>query len=316
MSLITSSLTAYLAGCRPRSAKLAVLRICRENLSPKGIAYVSYNTYPGWKAGDIVRDAMLLHSHSASSDEEKLSSAKAMLTLLSEGLSTGNPLAPSLRGAVAQLQEQSDYYVPDEYLETFNSPCYFLEFADAAEQAGLAYLGDAEAYSEVSATYGQNVQLNHSLIAMGQPKVLRQQYLDFAIGRNFRKSIVIHQERKSEIAVGPELDRCATCVGPDSFRPEATPKVVRPASTTYINHRGGPCSTTEASVSRSPAPCQRRGQPLCRFTLWFSDMQTQAVFEVGAGSIEKAVQEALATLYEAEPAAFQRGRRALRSQAG
>src|SRR5690606_19432850 len=150
-------------------------------------------------------DAMLLHSHSATNDEEKLASAQAMLTLLSDGLPAGNPLAPSLRGAAKQLQKQSAYYVAHEYLETFNSPCYFLEFADAAQQAGLAYVGDAESHSELSATYGQNVQLNHSLIAMGQPKVLRQQYLDFAIGRNFRKSLLVHHESVADVEVCPDL---------------------------------------------------------------------------------------------------------------
>src|SRR5690606_15047813 len=103
--------------------------------------------------------------------------AKAMLTLLSDGLASSNPLAPSLLSAVGKLKTHSDYYVTHEYLETFNTPCYFVEFADAARQAGLAYVGDAEAQSELSATYGNNVQLNHSLVSMGQPKELRQQYL-------------------------------------------------------------------------------------------------------------------------------------------
>ncbi|WP_323028811.1 class I SAM-dependent methyltransferase [Castellaniella defragrans] len=203
----------------PPDVREAMLRILRDNLSPQGIGYISYNTYPGWKAGDIVRDAMLLHSHNAQSDEEKLASAKAMLSLLSDGIWAGNPLAPSLRAVVAQLNQLSDYYIAHEYLETFNNPCYLLEFVNLAQQYGLAHVGDADPCSEMSAAYGQNVQLSHSLVALGQPRMLRQQYLDFAIGRNFRKSLLVHDDRESEIRISPDMDRLDDLRWAGHFRP-------------------------------------------------------------------------------------------------
>lgn len=193
----------------PPAVREAMMRVLHENLSPKGLGYISYNTYPGWKAGDIVRDAMLLHSHNAKTDEDRLASAKAVLQLLSDGIAVSNPLAPSLRAAVSQLRRHSDYYIAHEYLETFNNPCYLLEFANMADQHGLMHVGDVEPNVELSATYGQNVQLNHSLVAMGQPPVLRQQYLDFAVGRNFRKSLLVHQDRAGEVLASPDLDRLA-----------------------------------------------------------------------------------------------------------
>ena len=36
-----------------------ILSICNVNLSDNGIAYVSYNTYPGWKRLEQLRDIML-----------------------------------------------------------------------------------------------------------------------------------------------------------------------------------------------------------------------------------------------------------------
>lgn len=190
----------------PHDVQQAMLRICKENLSPKGVAYISYNTYPGWKAGDIVRDAMMLNSYGAENDEEKLARAKAMLTLLSDGLAVSNPLAPSLRGAVNQLRRFSDYYVTHEYLEAFNTPCYFVEFVSLADQNGLTYVGDAEPQIELGAAFGQNVQLTHNMVALGQPKTLRQQYLDFAVGRNFRKSLLVRADNADTITKDPELD--------------------------------------------------------------------------------------------------------------
>ena len=34
----------------PAAVQQAILRVCSDNLSDKGVAYVSYNVYPGWKA--------------------------------------------------------------------------------------------------------------------------------------------------------------------------------------------------------------------------------------------------------------------------
>src|SRR5690606_18959961 len=132
---------------------------------------------------------------------------KAMLSLLSEGIAVNNPLAPSLRAAVAQLRKQSDYYIAHEYLERFNNPCYLLEFVSLADQHALAHVGDAEPHIDMAATFGANVQLNHSLVALGQPREFRQQYLDFAVGRNFRKSLLVHKYRADKMLVSPDMER-------------------------------------------------------------------------------------------------------------
>src|SRR4051812_35199224 len=44
----------------PHNVQEAILSACDSVLAPAGVAYVSYNVYPGWKSIEIVRDAMLL----------------------------------------------------------------------------------------------------------------------------------------------------------------------------------------------------------------------------------------------------------------
>ncbi|RIQ39977.1 methyltransferase domain-containing protein [Bordetella avium] len=189
----------------PPDVKTAILRICNENLSPQGIAYVSFNTYPGWKAGDVVRDAVLLASHGAQTEQERLGRAKAMFTVLTDGLAPGNGMGNALRALVEQLRSQSDYYLLHEHLALVNTPCYLVEFADAAVQAGLTYVGDSEPNTELAATYGPNVQLTQSVIALGQNKIMRQQFLDFAVSRSFRKALLVHGERGTTAL--PDLGR-------------------------------------------------------------------------------------------------------------
>jgi len=190
----------------PPVVREAILRVCRENLVPDGIAYVSYNTYPGWKASDVVRDAMILNSHGAQTPQERLVRAKDMLSMLENGLSNNNPLRSALQHASRQLRRHSDYYLVHEYLEAVNSPCYFLEFAAAAQQAGLAYLTDAEPQSCMASNYGDNVAMLQNALSADAPREMREQYLDFAVGRQFRKSLLIHEERAPQILETPEVN--------------------------------------------------------------------------------------------------------------
>ncbi|WGL29594.1 class I SAM-dependent methyltransferase [Pectobacterium brasiliense] len=232
----------------PPEVRSGMLRVMRENLSPNGIAYISYNTYPGWKAGDIIRDAMLLHSHGLQDDETRLNSAKAVFNLFSDGIARSNSMSTALTGVVNQLSKLSDHYITHEYLETFNSPCYLLEFADMLQQHGLEHVGDAEIHTELAIAYGEHVQLNHSLVAMGQPRVLRQQYLDFAIGRNFRKSIVVHQERAEQVRISPNLERLADLRWAGYFEErsptESTPKGMR----RFVNHNNNDLLTRNKTM--------------------------------------------------------------------
>lgn len=40
----------------------AILKTIRKHLKPEGLAYVSYNVYPGWKRLEILRDMMIYHT--------------------------------------------------------------------------------------------------------------------------------------------------------------------------------------------------------------------------------------------------------------
>ncbi|MDX3986653.1 MAG: class I SAM-dependent methyltransferase [Achromobacter sp.] len=188
----------------PPEVREAILRVCRENLKPNGLAYISYNTYPGWKASDIVRDAMLLNSYAARSPQEKLGRAKQMLSLLEHGLWAGNAMNGALTRAAHQVAKQSDDYLAHEYLEAVNSPCYFLEFVAAIQQSGMAYLTDAEPQSTFPSTYGANVVEHLKDLDVETTREMREQYLDFAVGRQFRKSLIMHAEQASMLLDNPE----------------------------------------------------------------------------------------------------------------
>ena len=63
----------------------ALLATIKALLSKDGIAYVSYNTYPGWKSLDILRDFMLFASTNKG-DKESLPHVKEELNFLQDYL--------------------------------------------------------------------------------------------------------------------------------------------------------------------------------------------------------------------------------------
>jgi SAM-dependent methyltransferase len=45
----------------PEPIREAILRVCSRNLAPNGVAFVSYNTFPGWHARAMVREMIVFH---------------------------------------------------------------------------------------------------------------------------------------------------------------------------------------------------------------------------------------------------------------
>ncbi len=56
-----------------------MLDICAKHLSPDGIAYINYNTYPGWYMRAAVRDMMRYHALRFDSAPRRIEEARLML---------------------------------------------------------------------------------------------------------------------------------------------------------------------------------------------------------------------------------------------
>jgi SAM-dependent methyltransferase len=57
----------------PAPVRERILAICRDNLAPNGVAYISYNTLPGWRIRGMIRDMMVYHSTPFSGAAAKVS---------------------------------------------------------------------------------------------------------------------------------------------------------------------------------------------------------------------------------------------------
>lgn len=246
----------------PPVVREAILRVCRDNLAPEGIAFISYNTYPGWKASDILRDAMQLNSFSATSPAEKLKKAKEMLGLLEHGLSPNNLMREAIRQAAHTLSQQPDHYLFHEYLEMINSPCYFLEFVASIQQAGLAYVSDAQPEGSFASNYGEATASALAAISADADPIMREQYVDFAVGRQFRQSLLVHADRAEHIRERPEAGQFSSMylsaqLQPDTERDQKQPDFRHfrtPSNTGLATQDQSLIALIEAMVNQWPAP--------------------------------------------------------------
>lgn len=176
----------------PAEVRDQILALCRRNLSPDGVAYVSYNTYPGWHLRGMVREMLVFHTRPFADPHERVQQARAFLEFLSR--SSGDPhglYARILKQEAAYLEDRDDSYLFHEHLEEVNHPVYFSEFVARAVAAGLQYLGPAR-FKIRDANLPPDVQ--GTLEELTADRIRREQYLDFLDNRTFRQSLLCHAE--------------------------------------------------------------------------------------------------------------------------
>ena len=68
-----------------------ILQVCSANLALQGVAYVSYNTYPGWHMREAVRHMMRYHARQFEEPAEQIEQARALLTFLASASQQSGP---------------------------------------------------------------------------------------------------------------------------------------------------------------------------------------------------------------------------------
>ncbi len=190
----------------PPEVQDAVLASIHELLTPEGVGYLSYNVYPGWKAKEYMRDAMLLASGASTTPSEKARDAREMADFLEDVAPSGGVLARVLAEFRARDEGFGDSYLLHDELEAFNTPCYFYELLGKASAHGLAFLAEARPETMFASNHGPKVA-DYVAAKSGGVQVLAEQYLDFVVNRAFRESLLVHAQRAPQINYNPDLSR-------------------------------------------------------------------------------------------------------------
>lgn len=170
----------------PHDVAEKVLQICAEQLTPNGLAYISFNTYPGWHVRMWAREAMRFHADEFADPMQKARAGRDLILALAQAPFT----SALLKGEVQYLQGKSESYLLHEYFEGLNHPFYFRDFAARIAKQGLQYLGDAVQNGMVAA---ENWAPFKSWMEANRDDLIRQeQYVDFVRNREFRRALICH----------------------------------------------------------------------------------------------------------------------------
>lgn len=184
----------------PDFVRKNILALCRACLAPEGVAYISYNAYPGFHLRQISRTILQFHTRTIDDAEEKVRQSRALLNWLSSAQKPAQADKP-LSAYSTHLQEAKDLFAKRPIGAVFhddfspeNTAFYFHEFAQAAADAGLQYVTEAEFSDTQSLPFSPEVQA--TLAQLGADSVLaEEQYLDFLNGRNFRQTLLCHHNQ-------------------------------------------------------------------------------------------------------------------------
>jgi len=171
----------------PDEVQRRILAIASEQLAPQGIAYVSYNTLPGWHARGMLR-AILRRVVPQGPPQQMARTARIFIQALRQRSPEQLPLGSWLRSEFELLDLLSDRYLYFEYLVEENVPLYFDEFLELATTAGLQYLGDADIASMLPAQLGEDGA--RFVDSATQTQVEQEQLLDYLTIRLFRRTLL------------------------------------------------------------------------------------------------------------------------------
>ncbi len=172
----------------PPLVREKLLQICSQHLQPNGIAYVSYNIYPGWSANRALREMILYRTLEINAPKDKLEEAKRFLQFLIHSIKDKfDSYSLSLRKELDRVSQLQENYFFHEYLEEDNDPVFFHELIAQAQHHGLQYVTDAK-----EPFVSLEKFLSHETNTFGLDVIEKEQYLDFLRNNSFRETLLCH----------------------------------------------------------------------------------------------------------------------------
>jgi SAM-dependent methyltransferase len=190
----------------PESTRTKIFEIIRKALAPTGVAYCSFNTFPGWRMRGTLRDIMQFGAALSLSGApiDELQRGCEFLGLVSRSRTQpAEPFDLFLRNAIDRLQHSDLAYLYHEYLEKVNEPMLLTEFVASAESHELSFVTGAvvpwnfpDDLPSEARTFLMRPDLNY---------LKRLQAMDYFRNTAFREVLLTH--RAADAYREPDLTR-------------------------------------------------------------------------------------------------------------
>jgi methyltransferase-like protein/ubiquinone/menaquinone biosynthesis C-methylase UbiE len=226
----------------PKTQK-AILQLMHDSLDKNGMAYVSYNTYPGWHGLDAFKHMAQYHSKRFDGVEEKITQSYALFDFLLKGISNkDHPYPKLLKQEIEFIESHPPSYVEQELLGEHHQPLYFHEFIDKIHDYELTYVGDVSLHFMYLENFPEEVR--PALKELSNDIIRFEQYADFIANRRFRNSILCKHSEKLTLNrnVSPHV------IEPLHVFSRLNPSQEADGKTSYKNTEGKVAFTTDNPV--------------------------------------------------------------------
>ena len=176
----------------PQPVREKILAICAAQLAPNGVAYISFNTLPGWRTRAMVRDMLLHHARGVTAPRLRLMRAYQFIEQYGAAFrAMPGSEAALIAEELVYLREAPPSYVYHEYLEDTNEPMLFADFMTQAQGAGLCYVAEGDLHTMFPDTLPEAAR--EAISQITDPLVL-EQAMDFLRNRRFRRTLLARAE--------------------------------------------------------------------------------------------------------------------------
>jgi len=222
-------------------ARGALLNCVAVRLAPHGVAYVSYNAYPGSHLRDMTREILRYHVRDVEDPQEQLERAHRLMEVI-VAIDDPSLFARALREQMERMLSYSDALLFHDDLAEISTPFYFHEFIQHAAAHGLQFLSEADlAESRMEGVPASAVALFE---ANADDPLAREQYMDFFRNRTFRRTLLCHAALPVQRALDDRhLDRF-TISSPAQPSPDSDPDGRR----TFATPDGRSATTSEPLI--------------------------------------------------------------------
>jgi SAM-dependent methyltransferase len=187
----------------PADVRDALMALIGRHLAPQGVAFVSYNTYPGCHLRQMVWEMLKFHTAELADAQARVSEAQALIGLIAHGNAQPDEYTQPLVVEAQRIEDRLPALLFHDDLSPINDPVYFHQFAEHASRHGLQFLAEA---AFVTSSYVGIAPEARSVLATLDP-ITRQQYLDFIKCRRFRETLLCRNEVAVDRQESPERMR-------------------------------------------------------------------------------------------------------------
>jgi methyltransferase-like protein/SAM-dependent methyltransferase len=225
----------------PENVKDKVLSVCGKHLNPQGVAFVSYNAYPGGHITDMVRNMLLFHLRDIPDSGQRIKQSIAFLKFVAESQINSSSYNAFMQDELKQTLEFGPELLYHDRIAEVSTPLYFFQFIDHAARHGLQFLGEADFTELQYHNYpSETVKLLEQMADTNI--VLKEQYLDFLKCRRFRQTLLCHAAE--DVNHVPDARPVTKMFIASRAQPVATPVDLGPGVVVeFVGPRGGKVAT-------------------------------------------------------------------------